>query len=85
MFDGTAINISTEGQQHLGAVLGSRKHLEDYVEEKVEDWISQTVRLVEFALSYPQASYVAYTFGLRHWWTYYLRTQTNIEDLLEPL
>ena len=85
MFDGTAINISTEGHQHLGAVIGSRKHLEDYVEEKAEDWISQIVRLAEFAQSHPQASYVAYTFGLRHRWTYYLRTLPNIEDLLEPL
>ena len=85
MFDGTAINISTEGHQHLGAVLGSRKHLEDYVEEKVEDWVSQIVRLAEFAQSHPQASYVAYTFGLRYRWTYYLRTLPNIEDLLEPL
>ena len=58
MFDGTAINISTEGYQHLGAVLGSRKHLEDYIEEKVEFWISQIVRLAEFAQLHPQASYV---------------------------
>ena len=85
MFGGTAINISTEGHQHLGALLGSRKHLEDYVEEKVEDWISQIVRLAEFAQSHPQASYVAYTFGLRHRWTYFLRTLPNIEDLLKPL
>ena len=85
MFEGTAINISTEGHQNLGAVLGSRKHLEDYVDEKVEDWTSQIVRLAEFAQSHPQASYVAFTFGLRHRWTYYLRTLPNIEDLLEPL
>ena len=50
MFDGTAINISTEGHQHLGALL---KHLEDYVEEKVEDWIRQIVRLAEFVQSHP--------------------------------
>jgi len=85
MFDGTAINISAEGHQHPRAVVGSRKHLEDYVEEKVEDWISQIVRLAEFAQSHPQASYVAFTFGLRHRWTYYLRTLLNIENLLEPL
>ena len=83
MFDGTAINISTEGHQPLGAVLGSRKHLEDYVEEKVEDWIGKIVRQAEFAQSHPQA--VAYTFGLRHRWTFYLRTLPNIEDFLEPL
>ena len=35
--------------------------------------------------SHPKASYVAYTFSLRHRWTYYLRTLPNIEDLLEPL
>ena len=70
MFDGTVVNISTEGHQNLGAVLGSRKHLEDYGEEKVEDWISQLERLAEFAQSHPQASYVAYTFGLRHRWTF---------------
>ena len=85
MFDGIAINISSEGHQHLGVLPGSRKHLEDYVEEKVEDWISQIVRLAEFAQSHPQASYVAYTFGLRHRWTNFLRPLTNIEDLLEPL
>ena len=59
--------------------------MEDYVEEKLEDRISQIVRLAEFAQLHPQASYVAYTFGLRHRWTYFLRTLPNIEDLLEPL
>ena len=43
------------------------------------------MRLAEFAQSHPQASYVAYTFGLRHRWTYFLRTLPNIEHLLKPL
>ena len=43
------------------------------------------MRLAEFAQSHPQASYVAYSFGLRHRWTYFLRTLPNIEDLLKPL
>ena len=37
VFGDTAINISTQGQKHLGVVLGSRTHLEGYVKEKVED------------------------------------------------
>ena len=37
IFEGTAINISTRGQKHLGAALGSRKYLEEYVGSKVED------------------------------------------------
>ena len=85
IFEGTAINISTQGQKHLGAALGSREYLEEYVGSKVEDWISQVVKLAEFAMSQPQACYAAFTFGLRHRWTYFLRTLPDIEDLLEPL
>ena len=58
---------------------------EDEAREKVQDWVYQVTRLAEFATSQPQASYVAFTFGLRHRWTYFLRTLPDIVDLLEPL
>ena len=48
-------------------------------------WINDIAQLVEFALSQLQASYAAYTFGLKHRWTYFLRTLPDIQDLLEPL
>ena len=51
----------------------------------MEDWVSQVVKLAEFAMSQPQACYAAFTFGLRHRWTYLLRTLPDIEDLVEPL
>ncbi|KAL9970442.1 hypothetical protein ACROYT_G022818 [Oculina patagonica] len=85
IFEGTAINISTQGQKHLGVALGSRDYLEEYVDGKVEEWVSQVVKLAEYATSNPQACYAAFTFGLRHRWTYFLRTLPDIEDLLEPL
>ena len=85
VFRDTAINISTQGHKHLGAVLGSRTYLEEYVNGKMEGWVDQVVKLAEFAATYPQASYAAFTFGLKHCWTYYLRTLPDIEDLLEPL
>ena len=37
------------------------------------------------AISRPQVCYAAFTFGLRHRWTYFLRTLPDIQDLLEPL
>ena len=85
VFANTAINITSEGHKHLGAVLGSRSFLEEYVGEKVEDWVHQVNKLAEFALFQPQASYAAFTFGLRHRWTYSLRTLPDITDLLAPL
>ena len=85
MFAGTDINITTEGRKHLGAALGSRSYLEQYVGGKVEDWVGEVTRLAEFARSQPQASYAAFTFGLRHRWTYFMRTLPDIENLLQPL
>jgi len=70
------------GQRHLGAVLGSREYLEEYVNEKVEEWVSEVVKLSKFAERKPQASF---SFGLKHRWTYFMRTLADIEDLLEPL
>lgn len=37
LFDGTAINVTARGHRHLGAALGSREYLEEYVSQKVED------------------------------------------------
>ena len=85
VFHGTDINVTVHGQKHLGAALGSREYLEEYVNEKVSNWVNEVTQLAEFALSQPQASYAAYTFGLKHRWTYFLRTLPDIQDLLEPL
>ena len=76
-----AINITTEGYKHLGAALASRSYFEEYVGEKVEDWVGKVIKLAEFAVSQPQASYAAFTFGLRQRWTYFLRTLPDIADL----
>ena len=74
VFGDTVINITTEGHQHLGAALGPRSYLEEYVGEKVEDWVNQLTKLAEFAISQPQASYAAFTFGLRNRLRYFVRT-----------
>jgi len=51
IFQGTAIDIFTQGQRYLGAALGSREYQEEYVGSKVEDWVSQVVKPAEIAMS----------------------------------
>ena len=85
VFAGTGISITTEGRKHLGAAIGQRSYLEDYVGGKVKEWVNEVTALAEFATTQPQASYAAFTFGLRHRWTYFMRTLPDIEELLEPL
>ena len=52
---------------------------------KAEDWVGEVTRLAEFAISQPQASYAAFTFGLRHRWTYFMRRLPDMGNLLQPL
>ena len=84
-FNDTEINITKEGKKHLGAVVGSRSYMTEYVNEKVDGWVNEIIKLAEFATTYPQASYAVYTFGLKHCWTYYYRTLSDIQALLQPL
>jgi len=85
VFKETSINVTVQGQKHIGAVLGSPEYLEEYVSKKVSNWVNEVATLAEFALSQSQACYAVYTFGLKHRWTYFLRTLPDIQDLLEPL
>ena len=80
-----AINVTIDSHKHLGAVLESRLFLEECVGEKVDKWVNEDTKLADFAISQPQACYAAFTFGLQHRWTYFLRTLPDIAELLEPL
>ena len=50
-FKDTSINVAVQGQKHLGAVIGSREYLEEYVSGKVTNWINDIAKLAEFSLS----------------------------------
>lgn len=41
--------------------------------------------MAEFTTTQPQSSYAAFVFGLRHRWTYFLRTLPGLAPFLEPL
>ena len=45
LFQSTAINVTTEGHRHLGAVIGSQDYQKDYVDGKVTEWVSEIVKL----------------------------------------
>ena len=80
MFARTGINI-TERRKHPGAALGSRSYFEQYyVGGEVEDWVGEVTRLAEFARSQPQASYAAFTFGLRQRWNIFYDNSAGCLD-----
>ena len=41
IFDNTEINITTDGQRHLGAVIGTKNFKQSYTKEKINQWIQE--------------------------------------------
>ena len=85
LFQGTDVQITREGQRHLGAALGSQAFVETYVTGKVQEWVREVEQLAAIARSQPHAAYAAMTHGLSSKWTYLSRTIPNISDLFQPL
>ena len=50
-FGNAGVIITTEGQRHLGAVVGSQCFREQYVKELVEGWVKEVETLAEYAAS----------------------------------
>ena len=85
IFSDLSIKITTEGQRHLGAALGSESFKEAYVNETVAEWHKELEHLSIIAKSQPQAACSAFINGYRHKFTYYVRTIPNIAHLLKPI
>ena len=49
LFTNTKINITTEGERHLGAVIGSNKLRIKYVTNKADKWINELRTLSTYA------------------------------------
>ena len=85
VFADCGVGITAEGKRHLGAAIGSRGFVEQYVNEKVDYWVSCVRKLSVIAMTHPHVAYCAFTHGLVGKWTYFLRTLPKISELLQPL
>ena len=54
IFANTGIHITTTGERHLGAVIGSREFRSEYVNDKVDKWIKDVEEIAEIANDEPQ-------------------------------
>jgi hypothetical protein len=85
MFAGTGVMVTDEGQRHLGAAIGSKAFIKEYINRKLDDWVPMVRRLCEIAQEYPHSAHAAYTKGLRGKWNYFLRTIPDAGAFLGPL
>ena len=82
---GEEVNITTEGQRHLGAVIGSQEFKDEYCQEKVRKWKRELEALSEIARSQPHAAYTVFTKGYKSKFTYFMRTIGSFEDYVDPI
>ena len=85
LFAGCNIQITCLGERHLGAVVGTEAHRDQYVKKKVDKWIKDVSSLAEIAQEEPQAALSAYTKSICHRWVFVQRTIPNIKHLFIPL
>ena len=85
IFGESGIEFKTTGQRHLGAVIGSLEYKRLYIKNLVEEWAKMINKLSDFGQSQPQAAYAAFTHGVRHKMTYFMRTIEGQDQYLQPL
>ena len=73
---GDEVNITTEGQRHLGAVIGSLEFKDQYCREKVLGWKGELEALSEIARSQPHAAYTVFSKGYK---------SKSFEDYVDPI
>ncbi len=85
VFGETGVTIDTEGEWHLGAVIGNKEFKDQYVNKKIEKWIQDVTQLAQIAKDELQLAYAAYTKGLCARWSFVQRTIPGISHLFQPL
>ena len=85
IFGGSGVKITTEGERHMGAVIGSERCKEEYVVNKIKKWIDDVSELSKIAKDEPQLVYSSFTKAICHRWTYVQRTIPDIEHHFAPL
>ena len=85
IFEGTNVNITTNGKKHLGATIGSEEYKAEYIQAKVEEWVKELNVLCDIAKTHPHSAYCAFTYSFRHKFNYIMRTIPDIKHILQPI
>ena len=72
------IKITTNGHRHPGAAVGSNQNKEEFV--KSVRMGKATGSYTKFAYAETHAAFSSFIHGLRHWYTYFMRTIHEISD-----
>ena len=81
-FKSTKINVTSTEKRHLEVVIGLRSYTEDYMNEKIDQWMKEVKLLSEIAKIEPQCALGCFINGYKHKLNYYMRTVPHISNFL---
>ena len=74
LFKDLSINITCSGRPYLGIPIGTQEYVNDFVQAKVDQWVSDIEQLSLIAHSQPHAAFAVLNHGLTSKWLYFFRT-----------
>ena len=80
VFDNTGMEITSSGQRHLGAVIGSEQYRKEYIEEIVSKWRDELLLLSEITGMQPQVAYSAFIYDFKSKCNFFNRTIRTMQD-----
>ena len=82
---GDDFNITSEGQCHLGAVIGSQEFKDQYCQKKVLGRKRELESRSQIARSQPHAAYIVFTKSYKSKFTYVMHTIESFQDYIDPI
>ena len=85
LFDGSNVNVTTEGRRLIGAAIGSKSFVTDFISKGVSNFSKPVQHLAELATSQPQAAHTVFTRWLSSEWTFVSRVMKDTNSHLTSL
>ena len=78
------IKIRSGGRIHLGIVIGKNDNKNKYIDKKIEEWCKIEILSIITATE-SHAAFSGFIFCLKQHYTYFMRTISNISQILKRL
>ena len=84
IFKGTGVNVTSAGRKYLGGAIGANEFQQNHIRQLVSSWTSKIEKLATIAKSEPQAALAAFNSGLKHKFTFHMRSMKAVKDHVQP-
>ena len=85
LFSNTVIMLTTDGQGHLGATIGTSTFCAQYATEKITKWCNELHRLADLAKTQLHAAYSAFAQGILRQYTYFMRVIPAMREFIKTV